>query len=206
LEVIMTSPVSDVGVVPRSPRSARLGDDREHEILWATYCLLSEVGYEGLRLDAVAAKAKASKATLYRHWPSKAQLVADAIRVCKVSGHDVPDTGSLRGDLRAFLELMAATMTDEDGPLFAGLVMAMHTDPEFAVEMRELQRTKRTTAIQIHARAVARGEISANSDAGLTDEIAPAMMFMHRFARGEPLDATFIDHLVDEVLMPLLTR
>jgi AcrR family transcriptional regulator len=206
----MVEPDSDVDVLesvpPRSPRSTRLGDDREFEILQATYSLLSEVGYEGLRFDAVAARAKASKATLYRHWPGKAQLVADAVRVCKVSGHDVPDTGTVRGDLVAFLLLMASSMADEDGPLFAGLVMAMHNDPEFAAEMRELQQTKRSTASVIHARAVSRGELSAGSDPLLIDEIAPAMMFMHRFARGEPLDGPFIDHLVDDVLMPLLTR
>jgi AcrR family transcriptional regulator len=206
----MVEPVRDIEVLesvpPRSPRSARLGDDREFEILQATYSLLAEVGYEGLRFDAVAARAKASKATLYRHWPGKAQLVADAVRVCKVSGHDMPDTGTVRGDLVAFLRLMASSMADEDGPLFAGLVMAMHNDPEFAAEMRAVQLSKRSTASQIHARAVSRGELSAGSDPVLIDEIAPAMMFMHRFARGEPLDGPFIDHLVDDVLMPLLTR
>ena len=206
----MTEPIHDITVLaavpPRSPRSARLGDDREYEILQATYSLLSEVGYEGLRFDAVAARAKASKATLYRHWPGKAQLVADAVRVCKVTGEDVPDTGTLRGDLVAFLMLMASSMADEDGPLFAGIVMAMHNDPEFAAEMRSLQASKRSTATKIYARAVSRGEVKADSDPRLTDEIAPAMMFMHRFARGEPLDGPFINHLVDDILMPLLTR
>lgn len=206
----MVDQVSDVDslntIAPRSPRSARLSDDREHEILQATYGLLSEVGYEGLRLDAVATRAKASKATLYRHWPGKAQLVADAVRVCRVSGHDLPDTGTLRGDLVALLTLMAGAMAAQDGPLFAGLVMAMHADPEFAVEMRKLQQAKRATAAQIHARAVSRGELKAHSDPHLTDEIAPALMFMHCFARGEPLNGQFIDHLVDDILLPLLTR
>ncbi len=90
----MVEPVSDVDVLgsapPRSPRSTRLGDDREFEILQATYSLLSEVGYEGLRFDAVAARAKASKATLYRHWPGKAQLVADAVRVARCRGMTCP--------------------------------------------------------------------------------------------------------------------
>jgi AcrR family transcriptional regulator len=190
----------------RSPRSARLGGVREQEILRAAYELLGEVGYEALRLDAVAARARASKATLYRHWPGKAQLVADAVRVCKVTNHDFPDTGSLRGDLVAALEIMSATMKSEDGPLFAGLVMAMLNDPEFAAEMRGLQEAKSTAASVIHARAVSRGEISADSDPHLIDEIAPAQMFMQCFARGEPLDGPFIDHLVDDILMPLLTR
>jgi AcrR family transcriptional regulator len=189
-----------------APRSARLGGDREAEILRAAYELLGEVGYEGLRVDAVASRAKASKATLYRHWPGKAQLVADAVRVCKVSGHQSPDTGSLRGDLIAFLELMAASIMGEDGPLFAGLVMAMLNDPDFAAEMRALQASKRSTAVAIHSRAVSRGEIGAGIDPYLIDEIAPAQLFMQFIARGEPLDGPFIKHLVDDILMPLLTR
>jgi AcrR family transcriptional regulator len=190
----------------RAPRSPRLASDREQEILRATYELLAEVGYAGLRLDAVAARAKASKATLYRHWPGKPQLVADAFRVCKASSDSTPDTGSLRGDLVALLEMMATSMTSEDGPIFAGLVMAMLNDPEFATEMRFLQAAKRTTAVEIHARAVSRGEISADTDPNLIEEIAPAQMFMQCFARGEPLDGPFIDHLVDDILIPVLTH
>jgi AcrR family transcriptional regulator len=189
-----------------SPRSVRLGEDRETEILRAAYELLGEVGYEGLRLDAVASRARASKATLYRHWTGKPQLVADAVRACKVSGHDSPDTGSLRGDLVAFLEIMAASIMGEDGSIFAGLVMAMLNDPDFAVEMRALQASKRSTAVAIHSRAVNRGEIKVGTDPYLIDEIAPAQMFMQFIARGEPLDGPFVKHLVDDILMPLLTR
>jgi AcrR family transcriptional regulator len=198
--------VTESKVLAAQPRSARLGGVREQEILRATYDLLAEVGYEALRLDAVATRARASKATLYRHWPGKAQLVADAVRVCNVTNHDCPDTGSLRGDLIAAAEMMSASMQSQDGPVFAGLVMAMLNDPEFAAEMRGLQDSKRSIALEIHARAVARGEISAGSDPNLIDEIAPAQMFMQCFARGEPLDGPFILHLVDDILMPLLTR
>lgn len=198
--------VSDAGPESRSPRSARLGGAREQEILRATYELLGEVGYESLRLDAVAARARASKATLYRHWPGKAQLVADAVRVCRAADRECPDTGSLRGDLVAFMEIMAASMKSEDGPLFAGLVMAMLHDAEFAAEMRGLQEYKQSTMAGMHARAVARGELSANSDPYLIEEIAPALMFMQCFARGEPLDERFISHLVDDILMPVLTH
>jgi AcrR family transcriptional regulator len=195
---------ASAGRPPGAPRSARLGGVREQEILRATYELLGEVGYEGLRLDAVATRARASKATLYRHWPGKAQLVAEAVRVCRAADHTIPDTGSLRGDLVAAMEHMATSMKSEDGPLFAGLVMAMLHDPEFAAEMRGLQESKRDLAVVIHARAVERGELSADSDPNLIEEIAPAQMFMQCFARGEPLDGAFIAHLVDDILMPVL--
>jgi AcrR family transcriptional regulator len=187
-------------------RSIRLGGVREQEILRATYDLLAEVGYEGLRFDAVAARARASKATLYRHWPGKAQLVADAVRVCQASGFDCPDTGSLRGDIVMFMQAMATSMKSEDGPVLAGLVMAMSNDPEFAAEMRGLQNAKLHMSAVIHARAVQRGEISAGSDPNLIEEIAPALMFMQFFVRGKPLDEQFIAHLVDDILMPALAR
>lgn len=190
----------------RGGRSARLGEAREQEILRAAYDLLGEVGYEGLRFDAVAARARASKATLYRHWPGKAQLIADAVKCCKASAMDVPDTGSLRGDLVALLTMMAESMAGDDGPLFAGLVMAMRSDPEFASEMRATYESKQAVIESIVRRAAARGELRSSCDASLIEEIAPAQLFMHSFAQGEPLDAKYIDHLVDDILLPLLTR
>jgi AcrR family transcriptional regulator len=189
-----------------SCRPHRLGGEREQAILRATFELLGEVGYQGLRVDAVATRAKASKATLYRHWPSKASLVADAVRLCKGGGETAPDTGSLRGDLVAWFGELAEHTTGEEGPLLAGLVMAMHNDPELAAEMRAMRDSKTPIAIAICSRAEARGELEPGYDVGLIDEIVPGQLFMHSFARGGPLDAQFIDHLVDDIILPLLTR
>lgn len=185
-------------------RPARLGEGREQEILRAAYELLGEVGYAGLRFDAVAGRARASKATLYRHWSSKAQLIAAAVRTCMEHTEELPDTGTLRGDLVALLSRMAEAMAGEDGPLLAGLVMAMRSDPEFARVMRETYRAKRLVCDEMMARAVARGEIGPDGKPDLIDEIVPAQLFMHSFGRGEPLDAPYIDHLVDDILLPLL--
>jgi AcrR family transcriptional regulator len=193
-------------VLPVAAPSRVLGGDREQAILRATYDLVAEVGYEALRFDAVAARARASKATLYRHWPSKAKLVADAVRVCKASSVGSPDTGSLRGDLVALLSGMAEAFDGEEGPVFAGLVMAMRTDPSFAREMRAMRTSKHPLAETICARAVARGELPPDCDTGLIEEIVPAQLFMRSFGAGEPLDAPFIAHLVDDILLPLLTR
>src|SRR5581483_3007831 len=82
-----------------SPRP-RVEGDREAEILDATLEILATSGYDRLTMDAVATAAKASKATLYRRWDTKAQLVIDALVRAKGSVHLEPvDTGSLRGDL-----------------------------------------------------------------------------------------------------------
>src|SRR6476661_7275970 len=78
----------------------RVEGDREQEILDATLEVLADVGYDRLTMDAVAARAKASKATLYRRWNDKASLVVDALLVVKHTA-ETPDTGTLRGDLIA---------------------------------------------------------------------------------------------------------
>src|SRR3954452_9261807 len=113
-------------------RSRKLDGEREQAILRAAFDLLGETGYQGLRVDAVAARARASQATLYRHWPTKAGLVADAVLDCKATVEDSPDTGNLRADLVAWSGAIAASVAGDQGPILAGLFMAMHTDPELA--------------------------------------------------------------------------
>lgn len=191
---------------PAAGRSRRLDEERKQAILRATYDLLGETGYQGLRVDAVAARAQASKATLYRHWPTKAELVADAIRECKASDVGVPDTGSLRCDLVEWFGRLAATIGGEEGPILAGLFMAMRNDPELAAQLRPMRESKIPHAAAICARAEGRGELRPGYDVGLIDEIVPAQLFMHCFAFGRPLDEPFIEHLVDDIILPLLTR
>jgi AcrR family transcriptional regulator len=190
---------------PAGYRSSRLGGEREREILRVAYELLGEVGYAGLRFDAVAARARTSKATLYRHWPGKAQLVADAVRACKRWPYELPDTGSLRGDLIAFIGMTARHMSGEDGPLLAGVLMAMRCDPELAAEMRAVASEKPEVGAQICGRAVDRGQLAGGCRAGLIEEIAPALLFMRGIVRGEPIDDGYVEHLVDDIILPLLT-
>jgi len=191
-------------VVDMVTRSRRLDEEREGAILRATYDLLAESGYQGLRVDAVAARAQASKATLYRHWPTKAGLVVDAVKFCKAGEGDLPDTGSLRGDLVEWFTDIATAISGEEGPILAGLFVALQSEPELAAELRSLRDSKIPHAELLCSRALARGELRPGYDAGLVDEIVPAQMFMRAFALGEPLDAEFVDHLVDDIILPLL--
>jgi AcrR family transcriptional regulator len=187
-------------------RSRKLDGEREQAILRAAFELLGETGYQGLRVDAVAARAQASKATLYRHWPTKAGLVVDAVQCCKVEDPPPQDTGSLRGDLVSWFGQIGVAITGTEGPLLAGLFMAMHTDPDLAAELRAMRESKVPFAEAICARAAERGELTPGYDAGLIDEIVPALLFMHCFAFGQSLDDAFIAHIVDDIILPLLTR
>lgn len=188
-------------------RSAkRLRGDRESAIMRVTYELLAETGYQGLRYDNVAARARASKATLYRYWPTKAELVTAAIRASDVAGVRVPDTGTLRGDLVAHFGALATQVGGEEGQVLAGLFVAMHRDSELAARLRPLMVSRTPPGHAICARAEERGELRPGYDVRLIDEIPVPVLFMRSFALGLPLDARFIEHLVDDIVLPLLTR
>jgi AcrR family transcriptional regulator len=182
------------------------GEAREEAILLATLALLAEVGYDQMTMDAVAARARASKATIYRRWPGKAELVVTAVK--RHAGSPTvtpPDTGSLRQDLLAVLEVMRAGLTGQDAALILGLMIAMRRDPELARTVRgQVVDDKREVFGAVIARAVDRGDLPATVDHALFVEISSAMLFSRLFVTGEPLDDAFIHHLVDAVLLPLL--
>lgn len=179
---------------------------REEAILLATLQLLAESGYDQLTIDAVAARARCSKATIYRRWPGKAALVMTAVRrYAGRSGTVAPDTGSLRSDLLAVLAAMRSSLTDTDAALILGLLVAMRRDPELAAAVRgQVLDAKREALGAAIDRAVTRGEISADTDTGLLAEISSAVLFSRQLVTGEPLGDDFIAHLVDAVLLPAL--
>ena len=184
------------------------GAVREDAILQATLELLAESGYDQLTIDAVAARARCSKATIYRRWPGKAALVTTAVR--RHAGQPAaaaPDTGSLRSDLLATLDLMRSSLSGQDAALVLGLLIAMHRDGELAAAVREqVLDVKREVFGAVIARAIARGEVPATTDGALLAEISSAVLFSRRLVTGEPLDDAFTRHLVDAVLLPALAR
>jgi AcrR family transcriptional regulator len=180
--------------------------ERETAILDAALDLVSEVGFDRMSMDAVAARAHASKATIYRHWDGKAQLVVDAMR-CRVGvDEEPPATGSLRSDLLATLGLMAEAMTGVDGRLMMGLVLAKERDPELSRLLREqLHDAKRPLWQAICDRAVAAGELTDPEVAvAALEEVAPGMAFLQHAVLGLPLDEQWRIRIVDTVLLPLL--
>src|SRR6202789_3532248 len=87
--------------------------------------LVVEIGYDRITMDAVATRAQASKATMYRRWPGKAELIAEGLRRrCDGEAECLPDTGSLRGDLAAAVAQMAEGLAGDQAPLFLGLLEA----------------------------------------------------------------------------------
>ena len=182
------------------------GEVREEAILRATLELLAEVGYDQLTIDGVAARAHCSKATIYRRWQGKAELVITAVRRHSAPPpQPAPGTGSLREDLLAALEAMRSSLAGQDTALLLGLMTAMRHDRELAAVVREqVVDNKREVFGAAMARAVARGELPAGADHTLLAEISSAMLLSRQLVTGEPLDAAFAQELVDDVLLPLL--
>src|SRR5215217_9777739 len=101
---------------PRSSRGGRPRDpSRDGVIRAAILRLLAEVGYGALTMDAVAAEAGVGKATIYRRWRTKQDLVVDTISDLNRDEASPPDTGSLEGDLRAMLRSLISVITGPTG-------------------------------------------------------------------------------------------
>jgi AcrR family transcriptional regulator len=189
---------------PTGPRA----EAREQAILDAALELLMEVGYDRLSMDALAERARAGKATIYRHWSGKAQIVAEAVR--RLKGDQLArhvDTGTLRGDLLGALGQMCTSMDTEDAAIIAGVLSAMRTDPELAELIRtQVLDNKRGKFNSIIERAVRRGELPEGSSADLVEEVVPAMVVNRLVIQGQPLSDEFAAHVVDDVMLPLLHR
>jgi AcrR family transcriptional regulator len=180
----------------------RVEGDREQEILDAALEVLGEVGYDRLTMDAVAHRAKASKATLYRRWNSKATLVVEALASQKTTP-PVPDTGDLRTDLLTAFCGMGG-LTDHDTTVTLGAVItAVSTDPEFASEFRrQVVAPKARVSRLVFEQARDRGELRDDLD---LDIVVPALagIVLHRvFIFGEQPDAALIERAIDQIILP----
>jgi AcrR family transcriptional regulator len=190
--------------VVRTATRPRIEGEREVAIFDATMRMLATSGYDRLTMDAVAADARASKATLYRRWATKADLVVDALVWLKsCMPHDVPDTGSLRGDLMA----MACTdggLTDRM-PLavFGALITAMQRDEDLARAFQErFMGPMEERSRVVFERAQERGEIVDDADLALLGHVLPAIAIHYALTRNKPVRPEFIEQIIDQVVLP----
>ncbi|MFD8688593.1 TetR/AcrR family transcriptional regulator [Streptomyces sp. NPDC059651] len=184
----------------------RLTPERESELYAAVLDLLREVGYDALTMDAVAARTRSSKATLYRQWGSKPELVVTAMRHNKpVSLSDV-DTGSLRGDFHAVLGRSDDCQMEKDSALMRGLSHAVHENPDLLQALRELLIEPEMTGLDLLLRrAVDRGEVRPDNPAL---KYLPHMLIgafaARQLVEDRPVDQAFLFDYVDSVILPAL--
>ena len=184
----------------------RVEGDREQELYEATLDLLADVGYDRLTMDAVASAARASKATLYRRWSSKASLVIDALHADKVPG-GIPDTGTLRGDLIA-LTCRSGGLTDQRQlRILASVLTAIARDEDFAeVFRRDVLGPKAALLTAVFQRARARGELREDVDLDVVVHALPGIVLHRQFMFGTAPDTASITAVIDQIVLPAVVQ
>jgi AcrR family transcriptional regulator len=196
-----TTPTVDHRRLPR--RRDRVLIDAIHA---ATLAELTDNGYAGLSIDRVAKRARTSKAAIYRRWPSRADLVAAAIRHASETGPDMtPDTGHVRADLFAVLRVAADRLAGPFGEAARGLITETLADPEATRTARDHLESERnrmiTTVLQ---RAVERGQVGPQALTPQLISLAPALVSHHFLLHGAPIPDQTINDILDHVVMPLM--
>jgi AcrR family transcriptional regulator len=161
----------------------------------------AERGFDGMRVDSVAARAGVSKATIYRRYPSKVELVVSA--AYEISDERVPfaDTGSTRGDLRAGVgALRDALASSALGRSVRMVVGDLERHEDFARLHSELVRRRRQAAIAAIRRGVARGDLRTGIDEDLAVDVLSGPLFYRHMVSRMPLDDAYLDALVDSLL------
>ncbi|HEY0228078.1 MAG TPA: TetR/AcrR family transcriptional regulator [Mycobacterium sp.] len=179
---------------------------RETEILEVTLRLLQEHGYDQLTIDAVAAEARASKATVYRRWPSKAELVLAAfiegVRQVAVP----PNTGTLRGDLIGLGEACSEHGRQHASTIRAVMVeVSRHPALNDALQEQFLKQRKATTQ-HVLQQAVDRGEITKDAISDELWDLLPGYLIFRSILPDRPPTRRTVQLLVDQFLIPGLTR
>jgi AcrR family transcriptional regulator len=177
---------------PGRPRDARC----DHAILDATLELAGAVGLGGLTMDAVAARAGVSKATIYRRWSSKEALVLDAWMACYPL-EAVPDTGSLTGDLIAHSrQFRDAVSEGVYGRVLPQMLAAARVNEDLAEVFRRLVADRRARVRVALERAVERGELSSGVDLELVQDLLIGPLFYRTVVSGE----ASTDEMIAEVV------
>ena len=177
---------------------------RDLAILDATLSLLTEVGYEQLSVEAVAGRSGAAKTTIYRRYRDKAELVAAAVERRAPAKPPELAGESLREDVYCLAVWLARSISEQDVGLLGALFAGMRNDARLAQAMRRILR--RDEAAMTDGLVRRAGERLAPAAATLFAEVAPAMIVQRIVVVGEPCDAAFVAHLVDDILLPLLRR
>lgn len=188
--------MAPVGTSPRVERS-------KAAILDATLALLAEEGVGGLTVDAVAARAGVGKATVYRHWSSRADLIVDAVSSL-LTDDEIVDCGNLRDDLRvAYDRIGRVCTTGALAQILPTLAEAAARDPELATVHRDFVARRRKHLIATIERAAARGELRPGVDPAIAADLVAGPMFYKKLVHHQCPDQEYATALLDLVMAAL---
>lgn len=161
------------------------------------------MGYGGLTIEAVAARAGVGKSTIYRHWTGKLELVEDAIRTLKAA-IVLPAEGTVRERVTELLRQMAGNLTDSTwSSCLPAIIDAAERDPEVCALHRRLAMERRELLVNLLAEGVESGEVPSGTDLGILAECLAGPILVRRLMLHEPFDPDLVPKLVDQLLPPV---
>ncbi len=193
----MTAPVEETERRMGRPRSA----EADRAIIDAALELFADHGLDGLTVEGVAARAGVGKATVYRRYPSKIDLVVAAASGLSRETAPTPDTGALRSDLLAWLHglthLLRGTIAGRCVPV---LVAETSRNVELATAHQAFIAARRVESKAVVRRGIERGELAAAADPEIVVDMLAGPVFYRAFVSRDPLSERVLTELVDAVL------
>ena len=172
-------------------------------VLEATYALALERGLGGFGVADVAERAGVHQTSIYRRWGDREGLLVDAVRSRIEKAAPVPDTGSLEGDVRAFLTSVAEFMRTPEGVLLSRLAVAAGESPALLATRTEYWEQVLSSAARMLERAGSRGEIRTSIAASAAVEILVGPLWFRALVTGEDLDDGFVEAIIHTALTGL---
>ena len=193
----MSSPNANNSKRRPGGRSARV----RQAVLDAAFAELGEKGYGGLSIEAVAQRSGVAKTTVYRRWPTRDELVADALDSRSDRNERIPDTGSIRGDLKEFCEGVRAKLTSNHGKaMLKSLVAAVDQSPEIVETVERFWRERRDVGGDLIERWIRRGVLRPETDSDLLVEAILAPIYLRVLLPGGPLTRDVLEGFIDLAL------
>ena len=172
----------------------------KENVLRTTSDLLNESGLGGVSIDEVSRRSGVAKTTIYRHWPTRSDLIIDACSQISAE-QEAPDTGSLEGDVTTLLTGIAHLLqTARWSSVLPSIVDAAERDPELAAIHARIQRSHSAPLQEVIRRALERGELPAAADPSVMIAALLGPLFYRRWFSREPLDETFVKGIVANVV------
>jgi AcrR family transcriptional regulator len=185
----------------------RRGPVLERAILEAALDQLSTVGWGGLTMEGIAARAQTGKAAVYRRWPSKHALVVDALCSALPDVGDMPDLGSLREDLLFLVLRMRESMYSQGGLAIRSVLDECDhsaAEPFIDLIVRGVIEPGKRLILEVIRRGIARGEVRADATGDIVADVVPALMMYRAKLGGRDICEGDLIEVVDQVMMPLL--
>lgn len=182
---------------PGRPRDTQV----HRAVLEATLDILAEKGWGGLTMEGVAARAGTAKGTVYRWWPTKEDLVVEALVVTSSPYRPAPDTGSFRDDVLIVLEPMVRALREPRARLLASLVFETSRNEKLADAFyQSVIRARRAHLLDAAERAIARGELRDDVDLELLVDTGVAQVLYRYLVSHAPLTDDLPQRIVDEMM------